>query len=325
MERRHVIGLLGGALASLPSTLRAQERMRRVGVLMAIAASDPEAQRRVKAFEAGWPQLGWVNGRNVQVTYHWSAGDLNNLRIAAAEVVAANPDVILTVGTPVLIALRDATASIPIVFAGVSDPVGAGLVASMARPGNNTTGFANFEPSIGGRWLQALRDVAPHVARVAILRNPSGLERFSRTIESIAPSMGMEALDCKARTADEIQAVIDAFAGEPNAGLIVVPDPSFTAQRRLIVELAAKHRMPAIYPFKSFADDGGLMSYSVNVADQVHRAASYIDRILKGAKAGELPVQAPTKFDLVINLKTAKVLGLAVPTAQLVAADELLE
>jgi putative ABC transport system substrate-binding protein len=327
MRRREFITLLGGAAVAWPLAARAQqgERLRRIGVLMAIAPGDSESLRRVKAFESAWPELGWVKGRNIQVDYRWAAGNLDNLRSRAAELVAVAPEVIMAVGTPVLAAVRAATQSIPIVFVGVSDPDGTGVVASMARPGGNITGFANFEPTIGGKWLQALKELAPHVTRVAVLRNPPALASFQRTIKAVAPSLGIEPLDCGARSAVEIERAFGAFTGQPNVGLIVLPDPSFTSQRRLIVELAAKHRMPAVYPFRSFVDDGGLMAYSVDVIDQVRRSTSYIDRILKGAKPGELPVQAPIKFELVINLKTAKALGLTVPPMLLARADAVIE
>jgi putative ABC transport system substrate-binding protein len=238
--------------------------------------------------------------------------------------VATAPQVILTVSTPVLAAMRAATQSIPIVFVGVSDPDGTGVVASMARPGGNITGFANFEPTIGRKWLQVLKEMVPDLAKVAVLRNPVGAS-FWRTIETVARSLGIEPVDCSARNPAEIEQAIGAFARQSNVGLIVMPDPIFVSQRRLIIELAAKFRMAALYPFRSFVQDSGLMAYSVDPVDQVRRSASYIDRILKGEKPADLPVQAPTKYELIINLKTARALGLNVPATLLARADEVIE
>ena len=312
MRRREFIAICGGAAAGLPLAARAQQggRMRRIGVIMGLAARDAEALLRVRAFVSSSRELGWVEGRNIQIDYRWAPGDAGVYRTHAAALVAAAPDAILAGGTPVLAAVREATRSIPIVFVGISDPDGTGVVASLSRPGGNITGFANFEPPIGGKWLQALKEMAPSVTRVAILRNPDALARFMPTIETVASSLGMEAVECRARNAVEIERALDGFAGQPNIGMIVLPDPVFTAPRRLIIELAAKHRIPAIYPFRYFADDGGLMTYGVDVPDQVRRATFYIDRILKGERPGDLPVQAPTKFELVINLRTAKALSL---------------
>ena len=308
MKRRDFLGALGGAAAAWPLAARAQQsgRVRRIGVLMA----DFNSQPRIKAFESSWPALGWVEGRNVQIDYHFAAGDPESFRSHAAALVAAAPEVILVAGTSVLAAVRQATQSIPMVFVGISDPEGAGVVASLSRPGGNLTGFANFEPAIGGKWLQTLKEVAPNVTRVAVLRNPDGLKRLMTTIETLAPALGMEALECSARNADEIARVLGSVAGRPNTGLIMMPDPILTASGRLVIDWAATNRVPALYPFRSLVADGGLICYGVDIADQVRRAASYIDRILKGEKPADLPVQAPTKFELVINLKTAKALGL---------------
>jgi putative ABC transport system substrate-binding protein len=299
--------------------------MRRVGVIMGLAARDDEALLRVRAFESASRELGWVEGRNIQVDYRWAAGDASVYRTHAAALVAATPEVILASGTSVLAAVREATRSIPIVFVGISDPDGTGVVASLSRPGGNITGFANFEPPIGGKWLQVLKEMAPRVTRVAILRNPDVMARFMPTIETTAASLGMETVECLARNAVEIERVLDGFARQPNVGLIVLPDPVFVAPRRLIIDRAARHRIPAIYPFRNFAADGGLMTYGVDIPDQVRRAAFYIDRILKGEKPGDLPVQAPTKFELVVNLKTAKALSLDVPATLLARADEVIE
>jgi putative tryptophan/tyrosine transport system substrate-binding protein len=266
-------------------------------------------QLRVKAFESAWPELGWIEGRNIHVDYRWGFGDIALMRTQASELVAAAPEVLLADGTSVLAALRDATQSIPIVFIAVSDPEGAGIVANLARLGGNMTGFANFEPAMGGKWLQTLKEIAPHLVRVGVIRNPAALTRIRQSIETEAASMGIETVDCGVPNADEINAAIGAFAGQPNTGLIVLPDPIMLAYRGMIIELAAKQRHPAVYPLRSYAIDGGLPAYGVSVQAQARRSAFYVDRILKG----DLPAQAPTKFELVINLKAAKALGLAIP------------
>jgi putative ABC transport system substrate-binding protein len=297
------------------------ERVRRIGVLMA----NFESQPRIKAFESAWPALGWVEGRNVHIDYHLAAGDTDSFRSHAAALVAAAPEVILAGGTSILAAVRQATQSIPTVFVGISDPEGAGFVASLSRPGGKLTGFANFEPAIGGKWLQTLKEVAPHVTSVAILRNPDGLKRIMTTIETLAPAFGVEALECSARNADEMARVLASVVGRPNTGLILMPDPVLGVSNRLVIDWAATNRVPALYPFRSFVVDGGLMCYGVDVADQFRRAAYYIDRILKGENPADMPVQAPTKFELIINLRTAKALDLDVPPSLLARADEVIE
>jgi putative ABC transport system substrate-binding protein len=323
VKRREFITLAGAAAATWPSAARAQQsgRLRRIGVLMA----DFDSQPRIKAFESAWPALGWVEGRNVHVDYHFAAGDPDSFRTHAAALVAAAPEVILVAGTSVLAAARQATQSIPIVFVGISDPEGAGVVDNLSRPGGTLTGFANFEPTIGGKWLQTLKEVAPQVTRVAVLRNPDGLKRIMTAIESLAPAFSVEALEYNARNADEIARVLGSVAGRPNTGLIMMPDPVLTSSGRLVIDWAATNRVPALYPFRSLVAVGGLMCYGVDIADQVRRAAFYIDRILKGEKPADMPVQAPTKFELVINLRTAKVLDLKVPPTLLTSADELIE
>jgi putative ABC transport system substrate-binding protein len=323
MRRRDFLGVLGGTAAAWPLAAHGQQagRVRRIGVLL----SNFDAPPRVKAFESSWPALGWVQGRNVQIDYHFAAGDPDSMRSHAAALVAAAPEVILVGGTSILAAVRQATQSIPTVFVGISDPEGAGVVAGLSRPGGNLTGFANFEPAIGGKWLQTLKEIAPHVTRVAVLRTPEGLKRFMTTIQSLAPSFGVEALECSARNPEEIARVLGSVAGQPNIGLIVIPDPILTASGRLIIDWAATNRIPAIYPFRSLVADGGLMCYGVDVPDQIRRAAFYIDRILKGEKPAGMPVQAPTKFEMVINLRTAKALGLNVPPTLLASADEVIE
>jgi putative ABC transport system substrate-binding protein len=323
VKRREFVALLGGAAIAWPLAARAQQasRVRRIGVIM----GDFDSAPRMKAFKSAWPALGWVEGRNVHVDYHLPPGDPDSFRSHAAALVAASPEVILAGGTSILAAVRQATQSIPTVFVGISDPEGAGVVASLSRPGGNLTGFANFEPTIGGKWLQTLKEVAPHVTRVAVLRTPDGLKRLMTTIQTLAPSLGVEALECSARNADEIAHVLGAIAGQQNIGLIVMPDPILTNSNRFIIDWAATNRIPAIYPFRNFVDNGGMMSYGVDIPDQVRRSAFYIDRILKGEKPAGMPVQAPDKFEMVINLKTAKTLGLNVPPTLLTSADEVIE
>lgn len=323
MRRREFLGVLGGAATAWASAAGAQQpgRVRRIGVIMGEFDSAP----RMKAFKSTWPALGWVEGRNVHIDYHFPAGDPDSFRSHAAALVAAAPEIILAAGTSILAAVRQATQSIPIVFVGISDPDGTGVVASLSRPGGSLTGFANFEPAIGGKWLQTLKEVAPHVTRVAVLRNPDGLKRIMTTVESLAPSFGIDALECSARNADEIARVLGSVAGRPNTGLIMMPDPILTISGRLIIDWAAANRVPAIYPFRSLVADGGLMCYGVDVSDQVRRAAFYIDRILKGEKPADMPVQAPNKFEMVINLKAAKALDLSVPPHLLASADEVIE
>jgi putative ABC transport system substrate-binding protein len=327
MRRRQFFTVIGGATIASSLGAHAQQgsRARRIAVLMGLSPNDKEAQLRVKAFESAWPELGWIEGRNIHVEYRWASGDTALMRSHASELVASSPEVILAEGTSVLAALREATRSIPIVFLGVSDPEGAGVVANLARPGGNITGFANFEPAMGGKWLQTLKEIAPQLTRIAVIRNPAALVRLRQSIEIEAASTGIEAVDCGVRDAAEINAAIGVFAGHPTTGLIVLPDPIVAAHRGLIIELAAKQRHPAIYPLRTFAIDGGLLSYGVDVQDQARQSASYIDRILKGARPGDLPVQAPIKFQLVINNKTAKALDLAIPPTLLARADEVIE
>jgi putative tryptophan/tyrosine transport system substrate-binding protein len=326
MRRRDFITVIGGAASAWPLVARAQHvKPPRIGMLMGLSPSDKESQLRIKAFKSAWPEVGWIEGRNIQVDFRWASGDVALMRSHASELVASAPQVIVAEGTSVLSALREVTQSIPIVFFGVSDPEGAGIVKNLARPGGNMTGFANFEPAMGGKWLQILKEIAPRLTRVAVLRNPAALMRIRRSIETEAISMGIEVVDCGVGSTDEIAASIRAFAGQLNAGLIALPDPIVVANRLLIIELAEKQRHPAIYPFRSFAIDGGLLSYGVDVQDQARRSAFYVDRILKGATPGDLPVQAPTKFQLVMNLKTAKALNLMVPATLLARADEVIE
>jgi putative ABC transport system substrate-binding protein len=312
--------MLTGAVLAAPSLARAQQkRIPKVAVILATSA----AEELVKSFESAWPDLGWVNGKTIQIDYRWVPPAL--LLAEVIDMVASGPDVILVAGLPVLTAVRRATQTIPTVFVGISDPEGQGFVASMARPGGNMTGFANFEPSIGGKWLQTLKEVAPELNRVAVLRFPGTQPTIMRAIEASAPPLGLQCVDCTIRSEDELNAVLGSVGGELNTGIIVMPDPLLASFRATIIDLAARQRHPAIYPIRIFTDGGGLMSYGVDLPDQVRRSASYVDRILKGDKPADLPVQAPTKFELVINLKTAKALNLAVPGTLLTQADDVID
>jgi putative ABC transport system substrate-binding protein len=320
MKRREFIAGFG-AIAAWPATVRAQQKKRipTVGVMIAGQANDGVA----KAFEAAFPELKLIEGRNIHVDYRWA--DVSRMRVTAAELVASAPDVIVAIGTSVLTAVRSATHSIPVVFVGISDPEGAGLVISLARPGGNMTGFANFEPAMGGKWLQTLKEIAPHLTRVGVLRIVGGHERILQSVKAEAASNVMEAVDCPVRDGSGIAAAIGAFDGQPNTGLIVFPDPIFSIYSASILELAANQHHPAIYPIRNFPENGGLLSYGIDILDQLRRSAFYVDQILKGARPGDLPVQAPTKFELVINLKTAKTLGLEVPAILLARADQVIE
>jgi putative ABC transport system substrate-binding protein len=304
------------------------ERLRRIGVLLYLQEDDPEARTYVAAFLQGLQKLGWIVGRNVQIDYRWTAGDADRVRKYAAELVALAPDVILTAGSAHVGPLQQATRSVPIVFVQATDPVGAGLVNSLARPGGNATGFTNFELDISTKWLELLKQVAPHLTRVAVLRdpaNPSGTGQFG-AIQAVAPSFGVEEVrPVGLHDAGEIERGVTAFARESNGGLIVTPSGLAIAHREPIVKLAARHRLPAIYPFRYFVTDGGLISYGPEVVDQYRRAAGYVDRILKGTKPADLPVQQSMKFELAINLKTAKALGLTVPSMLLTSADTVIK
>jgi putative tryptophan/tyrosine transport system substrate-binding protein len=328
MRRRQFITLLGGA-AAWPLTARAQqpERMRRIGVLMNIAADDSETQARRAAFLQGLQELGWSEGRNLRIDYRWGVGDSDRHRTNAAELVALAPDVILVHGGPIMGALQRATRTVPIVFVSVTDPVGAGYVASLARPGGNATGFILFEFGISGKWLELLKQIAPRLTRVAVLRDPaipSGTEQFG-AIQAVAPSFSVELSPIDVRDASGIERAVTAFARQPDGGLIVTAAAFAQIHRALIMTLAARHRLPAVYPYRYVVTSGGLISYGPDQIDQYRRAAGYVDRILKGEKPADLPVQAPTKYELVINLKTAKALGLDVPPMLLARADEVIE
>jgi putative tryptophan/tyrosine transport system substrate-binding protein len=328
MRRREFISLLGGATA-WPLAARAQQdgRMRRVGVLMHLAADDPEGQARIAAFTQGLQELRWTIGRNVRIDYRWAAGDAERGRKYAAELVALAPDVILAAGGAVVAPLLQATRTVPIVFAQTPDPVGAGFVASLARPGGNATGFTIFEFGMGGKWLELLKEIAPRVTRAAVLRDAAlaaGTGQLG-AIQSVAPSFGVELSPIDVRDAGEIERAVTAFARSPNDGLLVTGSALATVHRDLIVALAARHRLPAVYPARYFVTDGGLFSYGPDSMDPYRQVAGYVDRILKGEKPADLPVQTPTKYELVINLKTAKALGLTVPPTLLARADEVIE
>jgi putative tryptophan/tyrosine transport system substrate-binding protein len=328
VKRRDFIAMLGGASAAWPLQARAQrERMRRIGAIMTLAADDVEGQARLGAFLQGLQQAGWVIGRNVSVETRWAAGDAESIRRNAMELVALAPEVILATGSASVGPLLLATRTVPVVFALVPDPVGAGYVDSLARPGGNATGFITFEYGISAKWLELLKHIAPGVTRAAVLRDPAisaGLGFFG-AIQSAAPSLGLEATPVSVRDADEIERAITAFARIPNGGLIVTGSALAVVHRNLIVSLAARHRLPAIYFQRLFVAAGGLACYAPDFLDQFRQAAGYVDRILKGEKPADLPVQAPTKYELMINLKTAKTLGLEVPTALLARADEVIE
>jgi putative ABC transport system substrate-binding protein len=329
MRRREFVSLLGGAAAAWPFPARAQqlERVRRIGVLMNLAADDRQSQRRNAAFLQGLQQLGWTDGRNVRIDYRWAAGDADRFRGYAAELVALAPDVILASASPALTALQQTTRTVPIVFVIVIDPVGAGFVASLARPGGNTTGFTLFEYGVAGKWLELLKEIAPGVTRVAVLRDPAiaaGIGQLG-AIQAVSPSFGIELSPIDVRDAGEIERAVTAFARARNGGMIVTASPSQAVHRELIITLAARHRLPAVHPFGYMATGGGLIAYGPDQVDQYRRATGYVDRILKGEKPADLPVQAPTKYELVINLRTAKSLGLTVPDTLLARADEIIE
>ena len=312
-KRRSFIALIGGAMA-WPLAARAQQgrRTRRVAVLMNYGEDDPRSQARRESLLQGLEELGWTAGRNLQIDYRWGVGDAERNRGNAAELVALAPDVVVTSGAAVTAALLQATRTIPIVFVNVFDPVGAGFVQSMARPGGNATGFTPFEYGMSGKWLELLKQIAPGIRRVAVLHNPIVASRSGQlnAIEALAPSMRVELTAAGTRDPSEIEQTIAAFARAPNGGLIVVGAPSLAIYHDLIVALAAQHRLPAIYPYRVYVAAGGLLSYGTDLVTQFRRAAAYVDRILKGEKPAELPVQAPGKYELVINLKTAKALGL---------------
>jgi putative ABC transport system substrate-binding protein len=330
MRRRDFITAVAASTLAWPPAAGAQQRekMPRVGVLMTLAADDPEGLARVTAFARRLQELGWRDGRDVRIDYRLgAAADAASSHRQAQELLTLAPDIIIAVGLQNVVALQQATRTVPIVFVGVFNPVGAGLVESLAHPGGNTTGFSIFEYSISGKWLELLIEIAPRVKRVAVIRDPlltSGTAQLG-AIQSVAHSLGTELIPVGARNADEIERDLSAFAREPNGGVIVTGSPLAAVHRNLIITLAARHRLPAVYPFPYFATSGGLISYGPDQVEQFRRAASYVDRILNGEKPADLPVQHPTKYELVVNLKTAKSLGLDVPPRLLARADEVIE
>jgi ABC-type uncharacterized transport system substrate-binding protein len=330
MHRRKFITLVG-VTAAWPLAARAQQtdRVRRIGVLMGYAENDSEAQAQFAAFRDGFQKLGWTEGRNIRIDTRWTIpAEAELMQRYAKELVAPQPDVILSSTTQATTALLQQTHTIPIVFATVGDPIGSGFVASFSRPGGNATGFSVSEPTQAEKWVELLKAIAPHVARVAMLFNPASAtyaEYWLKPFKAAAAYFGMEAISAPIHAGSELDSVFAAQAREPNSGLIMMPDPFTLAHRVEIVSLAARYHLPVVYPYRFFADVGGLLAYGVDLADNFRRAAAYLDRILKGENPSELPVQAPVKFELVINLKTAKSLGLAVPPALLATADKVVE
>jgi putative ABC transport system substrate-binding protein len=329
MRRREFIAFLGGAAAAWPLTAPAKqaERMRRIGVLMGYPEGDVQAQANVTALLQGLQSLGWIEGGNVQIDYRWAGGDPDKARTFARELIATTPDVMVPSTNQVTRILQQETRTIPIVFAFVGDPVGSGFAASLARPGKNITGFANFENSIGGKWVELFKEIAPRAGRVGFVFNPDAAPNvgFFHAAEAAAPSLGLKLAALAVRDASDVEQAIAAFASGPDGGLIVAPHAVTLGNRKLLIELAARYRLPAIYSDRYFAESGGLASFGNNSADLFRRAATYIDLILKGANPAELPVQLPTKFELIVNLKTAETLGLTISESFLTRADAVIE
>jgi putative tryptophan/tyrosine transport system substrate-binding protein len=330
MTRREFIGLLASATVLWPQVARAQQldRMKRVGWLSAgLAENDPESKARKTAFVQSLRELGWTEGQNIQIDYRWGAGNADVTRKYAAELVALAPDVTLGIASQAVSALQQASRTIPIIFVLVPDPIGAGFIDSLARPGGNATGFTTFDYEFGGKWLELLKEIAPGVKRVAVIRdptNPAGSGQWG-AIQSMASSVGLELSSINSRATDEIERAIATFARQPNGGLIMTVSTTAAARRDALVALINRQKLPAVYPYRYYAESGGLASYGPDTIDQYRRAASYVDRVLKGEKPADLPVQASMKFELVINLKTAKALGITVPPAILSRADEVIE
>jgi putative ABC transport system substrate-binding protein len=330
MKRRDFITLLGGAAAAWPLAARAQksDRMRRIGVLAASAEDDSDLQARLAAFRQGLEKRGWSEGRNLQIDYRFAPGaSADRAQVLAKELIALHPDVILAHTTPIAAALQRESRTLPIVFVNVSDPIGSGFIASLARPAGNLTGLLQYEASITGKWLAMLKEISPTLVRAAFMANPktTPYDYFLRAATALAPSLAVELVPSPVETAADIEAAIKSFARLPNGGLVLPPDSTTNVHRDLIIALAARHRLPAVYPLRIFVAVGGLISYTADQPDMFRQAAGYVDRILRGDKPADLPVQTPIKYETVLNLKTAKALGLTVPSGILVAADEVIE
>jgi putative tryptophan/tyrosine transport system substrate-binding protein len=331
IARREFILAFGGAAVAWPLAAGAQQsnRMRRMGVLVGYAEHDSEAQAQIAALRETLQKLGWTANQNIQINERWASGDVDKIRRYAAELVHLNPDVIVGVSVSAAVALRYETRTIPIVFTRVSDPIGSGLVETLSHPNGNATGFTNFEASIGSKWLELLKEIVPGVKRVAIVFNPETAARggsfYLGPFQVAAALFAVTPMEAPVHNVGDIESALSSLASEPNSGVVVMPDAFTPVHRDLIITLTARYRLPAVYPFRFFATSGGLMSYGVNVIEQFPRAAAYVDRILKGAKPADLPVQQPTKFELVINLKAAKALGLTVSESILQRADEVIE
>ena len=328
MRRREFITLLVGAAVWPVVAGAQQDRPRRVGILLAYPESDAQVQTWTKALETSLQELGWNSGRNLQLDYRFAGPNPDRLRAAAVELVRLGPDILLPVSTPALIAAQHATASIPIVFANVGDPVGQGLIASFARPGGNTTGFGVFDFSMAGKWVQAIKDIAPSVTRIGVIYNPETAPyyaSFLSFVETASGPLGVKTISIAIHKSDLIKQTLETLADEPNTGVIVIPASMFSTYRDVIITNVARLRLPAVYPYSFFAQSGGLLSYGADVRDMLKQAGGYVDRILRGAKVSELPAQLPTKYELIVNVKTAKVLGLTVPPTLLDRADEVIE
>src|SRR5262245_14199176 len=330
MRRRNFITFLIGGVATGAFAARAQQpakAMRRVGMLMGLL-NDPERQLRVQTFQEALRERGWIEGKNLQIDHRWAAGDPERIKTYAAELVRASPDVIVGTNTPVAMALRQATQSIPIVFVGVTDPIGNGLVSNYAQPEGNFTGFANFEKSMGGKWIELLKEIAPRTARVGVVFNPANSSirsYYAPSLEATSRALGLELMDVPFRGPDDFGRAFDHLARESNVGMVVLPDLTTVRYRDLVVALSARLGYPAVYPYRYFTTAGGLLSYGIDAVDLYRRVAAYVDRILRGAKPADLPVQLPTKFEVTINLKTAKMLGLELPSTLLARVNEVLE
>jgi putative ABC transport system substrate-binding protein len=330
MRRRDFLGVLSGAVAAWPTAARAQQRVRRVGALMGVAQSTREAQVWLSAFKQTLQELNWIDGQNIVFDVRWPAGDLALMKNQASELVAHGSEIVLTHASPATAALRQTTANLPNVFVAVIDPVGSGFVGSITRPGGNSTGFTNFEPSLSTKWLDLLKEIAPRLARVLVLANPKTFPGgfggvLPLALRAGAPSFGVAVIDTPFGAAGDIEFALAQAANDSGTGMIVMPDTSTTLHMQSILDSAAKHHIPSVYPYRDFVEAGGLMAYSVDRTDLYRRAAVYVDKILKGAKPADLPVQQPTKFELVINLRAAKALGLSVPAKLLALADEVIE